>query len=242
MKISIFGKYGPYPPLNGATSAYVLNSKQTTVAFEFGSGAFSRVNNNFPVEKSDALILSHFHFDHCSDCGVLGYALLRYYALGKAKEPLKIYCPKDNSPLSQAIKSIKAFSVTEVGDGDEITVKDLKFRFYAVNHPVPCLGFRATDGEKIFAYGGDSNECAALDKIIGGADLALLDGGLLYRDWNENKPHLSVKGCSQLAKKHGVKAIITHLNPEYDEGEIIDEIAVGGGDCTVAEENKTYTV
>lgn len=242
MEISIFGKYGPYPPLNGATSSYVLRSKQATVAFEFGSGAFSRVNDRFPVENLSALILSHFHFDHCCDCGVLAYALLRFSAIGRSDKPLKLYCPKDNSPLSAAIKSSGAFDVVEVSDGEEIVVKDLKFKFYAVKHPVPCLGFRATDGEKTFAYGGDSNECPTLDKIVGGADLALLDGGLLTRDWNENKPHLSVKGCSELAAKYGVKAIITHINPEYDENEIRAEIASGGGDCVVAEQNKTYFV
>ena len=242
MNITICGKYGPYPKAGGATSSYLLSSDDALVAFEFGAGALSRLCEFSSIEKLDALVLSHFHFDHCSDAGVLGYALLRLYSLGRVNKPLKVYCPKDNSPLATAIKSMKAFECVELADGDEICVKDLKFRFYSVNHPVPCLGFRVTDGKKTFAYGGDSNVCDALNDGVKDADLALLDGGLLLRDWNEKKPHLSVKHCSELSAKHGVKTIITHLNPEYTQDEITGEIILGGGDCVIAREKHTYFV
>lgn len=242
MRVTVLGKYGPYAKTGGATSSYLLTSDESTIAFEFGAGALSRLTSVTPIEKLDAVILSHFHFDHCSDLGTLGYALLRLYSSGRVSSPLKVYCPKDDSHLSKAIKAMSGFECVEVGDGDEIKIKDLTFKFFAVNHPVPCLGFRVSDGRRTFAYGGDSNVCANLDEIIRGADLALLDGGFKFADWNDKKPHLSVKHCSQLAEKHGVRTIITHINPEYSEGDLIAEIADGGGDCSLARENESYTV
>lgn len=242
MKVKVLGKYGPYPKSGGATSAYLLTSDSATVAFELGSGAFVRLINSVDVSDLDAIIISHFHFDHCSDIGVLSYYLLRLSIAGKVKLPVKLYCPECDSPLLAAFKNMKAFDVITVGDGQEIRLKDLSLKFYSVNHPVPCLGFTACDGVRTFAYGGDSNECKNLERSVENADLALLDGGFLEKDWTSTKPHLSIKKCAELAEKYSVKTVISHINPEYDEKDIIDEAITVCDMCLVAEEGETYEV
>ena len=141
-----------------------------------------------------------------------------------------------------AFKNMKAFDVITVGDGQEIRLKDLSLKFYSVNHPVPCLGFTACDGARTFAYGGDSNECKNLERSVENADLALLDGGFLEKDWTSAKPHLSIKKCAELAEKYSVKTVISHINPEYDEKDIIDEAITVCDMCLVAEEGETYEV
>ena len=117
MRVKVLGKYGPYPKNGGATSAYLLTSDSATVAFELGAGAFVRLINSADISKLDAIIISHFHFDHCSDVGVLGYYLLRLSAAGKVNLPVKLYCPESDSPLLIAFKNMKAFDVITVGDG-----------------------------------------------------------------------------------------------------------------------------
>lgn len=242
MKITVSGKYGPFPAAGGATSSYLLSTDKTLVAFEFGAGAYSENSAKIDVNDISALILSHFHFDHCSDVGVLGYALQRFSAENKRDKPLDVYCPEDTSPLASAIKNMRAFNVHIVKDGDKIKVGDIEFEFYAVNHPVPCLGFVATDGISRFVYGGDTNECENLDKMLKNADLALLDGGLLERDYAPNKPHLSIKRVAAHAKKFNVKTIVTHLNPEYTTEEMQSEANSVYAGCVFAEEGKSYTV
>lgn len=242
MKLIVLGKYGPYPAAGGGTSAYLLKTEKTTVAFEFGSGAYSRLANVTDVNGLSALVLSHFHFDHVSDAGELGYAVQRFVASGKMSNPLPLYCPVTDAPLALAVKNSSAFSVNEVKNGDEIVIGDITFKFYAVNHPVPCLGFVATDGKSKFAYGGDSNECSALDELLSGVDTALLDGGFLEEDWSERKPHLSVRRCAEYAKKHSLKVIITHINPEYDEKSILAEAKSVYERCEIAEEGKIYEI
>ena len=242
MKLKILGKYGPYPQVGGATSAYAISDEHTTVAFEFGAGAFSRFVAYKNIDSLDALILSHFHFDHCSDVGVLGYALQRLAAKNEAIKPLKIYCPFSDSPLSLAIAGMNAFEIIRVSDGDRVRIGSFDVRFYSVNHPVPCLGFTVSDGNSVFAYGGDSNESVNLERLLENADLALLDGGFLDTDWSESKPHMSVKKCCELAEKYGVKAIITHINPEYNEKDVIEEIGAASRLCCIAEENEEYEI
>lgn len=49
---------------------------------------------NFPLEKLDAVILSHYHADHIADVGCLQYAALVNSSLGKSKTVLPIYGPE----------------------------------------------------------------------------------------------------------------------------------------------------
>ena len=242
MNVKVLGKYGPYPQTGGATSAYLLTSDSSAVAFELGAGAFVRLKNSVDFSRLDAVVISHFHFDHCSDIGVLSYYLLRLASSGKITLPIKLYCPESDSPLYLAFKNMKAFDVVTVRDGQEVRIKDLLFKFYSVNHPISCLGFTACDGTKTFAYGGDSNEYENIGKLVGNADLAILDGGFLERDWGDKKPHLSVKKCAEIAERYSVKTIISHINPEYDERDIIEEATAICDKCVVAKEGETYEV
>ena len=73
MKFKVLGKYGPFPPAGGATSGYLLLGKNAKIAFEMGSGVFARLASACAPENLGALVISHLHYDHISDLGVLNY-------------------------------------------------------------------------------------------------------------------------------------------------------------------------
>ena len=75
MKLTVLGKYGPYAPIGGCTSGYYIEGNGFSVAFEMGAGVFSRLQSVCRPEKLSALIISHLHFDHISDLGVMNYYL-----------------------------------------------------------------------------------------------------------------------------------------------------------------------
>jgi ribonuclease BN (tRNA processing enzyme) len=55
-----------------------------------------------------------------------------------------------------------------------------------------------------------------LDQFAENADVLLADSGLLCADWKEAAPHLSPKGCAELAAgANAKKLLLTHLNPRY---------------------------
>ena len=67
MELTVLGMNGPFPAANGATSGYLMRGEKTRVAMDMGSGTLGRLTALMPPEKLDALLLSHWHFDHCSD-------------------------------------------------------------------------------------------------------------------------------------------------------------------------------
>lgn len=239
MKLTVLGKYGPYPKADGATSSYLINANGVNILLDMGAGSFSRLVKILSPEKIDIIIFSHFHFDHCSDFGVLGYYYQRLVAEGYNRRP-KVFCPSQGGILAETVINNPNFAVKTVKGGDVIEESGIKFEFFDMNHPVSCVGVKIFDGNKTFAYTGDTNLTDNLDFLYSGTDLVLADGAFLLKDWSEKRPHLSVSHIVELTKKWGNKSIISHINPNYDESLIKEEI--GEANCTVAEEGRFYEI
>jgi len=98
MELTVLGMNGPFPAANGATSGYLMRGEKTRVAMDMGSGTLGRLTALMPPEKLDALLLSHWHFDHCSDVLPL---LFRLQAC--AAKPLDVYAPVDESSMVRKV-------------------------------------------------------------------------------------------------------------------------------------------
>lgn len=73
MKLTVLGKYGPYPGAGGATTSYLLECGGKKLLIDAGSGSLSRVQEYCALEELDGIILTHLHSDHCSDMFILRY-------------------------------------------------------------------------------------------------------------------------------------------------------------------------
>ncbi len=49
MELIVLGKYGPYPPENGACAAYLARTGQQNILFDCGSGAVARLQRYIPL-------------------------------------------------------------------------------------------------------------------------------------------------------------------------------------------------
>lgn len=253
MKLTVLGKYGPYPAVGGATSGYLLETEKASFVLDMGSGVFSRLEGKIAPEKVDCVIISHFHADHCADLPIFGYYLQKLDKAGKINGKIKLFCPKSNREICLEIFRSKYFDVTFVEE-KEYEFRGLKLRFFKTNHPETCYGVNITEAtdktdasnntdvtrdEKSFSYTGDTNVCPAAEELFRRAKVVLADGGLLERDRSENSPHLSVEKCVEYGNKWGNKLIISHICPSYDSEEII-KCAGRKGEWTIAEEGKSY--
>lgn len=216
MNLTVLGRRGPFAVGGESTSSYLLQSpNKKAVMLDAGSGSVAKLLNKISLSELGFLVLTHLHFDHASDIGVLSYAVdfLRVRAGG---EKLNVYIPFDNSPLENVIKNVKEFNVIRIAENEVYSDSGYKFEFFRMNHPVKTYGVKICDGEKTFAYSGDTNVCDNIPKLLKNADFAVLDGMILGGE-NKNAPHLSaVKACEYL-KGNGVKGLISHL--KYDVGE-----------------------
>jgi ribonuclease BN (tRNA processing enzyme) len=225
MELIIAGAYGPYPKAGCGTSCYIVKSKNTAIALDFGSGALGGVGKYVPLDGLNAVVLSHLHYDHMSD--ILPYS---YYAQFRGIRP-KIIMPFGDCPQYRIISSIRHFDTARAAAGAVIGIGDFTLEFESMTHPAETYAVKVRDGVKTLVYSGDTSFNERIIPFCKGADLILLDCGN-FAD-APGVPHLSLREAELIADKSGAKAIAVHLNPEYD-------YMVNRKSVIIAEEGKNY--
>lgn len=66
---------------NGATSAYHIHTEQGSILIDCGSGVMSKLSTVMNLYQLDAVLLSHLHFDHIADVGIIQYGFNRAYGI-----------------------------------------------------------------------------------------------------------------------------------------------------------------
>lgn len=229
MKLTVLGKYGPYPKKgDGATSCYLVEDKETSIILDMGAGTLSRILKKIEVEKIDAIFLSHIHFDHTSD-------LLPFrYLLDDIGIPITIYTHYVDSEWYRILLTHPKFNVVNIDETSKIKLKDLELSFYKMTHPVPNYAIKIA-GTKTLVYTGDT---VYNDNIL----IACKDTDLLLADCckpqNFAGPHMTVDDAIVIHKKTGVKILATHLNPDYSP----EQFFMPYPEISVAKEGMTYTI
>lgn len=214
MKLTILGNNGPYPSAGGACSGYLLSSDSgnTNVLIDCGTGTLANLPRHISWDKLDAVILSHLHFDHMSDMLPMQYALQFH----PRAVPLPVYAPETPAQV-RSLLNAPCYALNSIQD---MQIGEISFSFMPVRHPVECFGLRAECDGRVFVYTGDTNTLPGLDVFAQNADVLLADAGLGLAHWSESAPHLSARGCAELASAaNAKKLLLTHLNPRYTPAE-----------------------
>ena len=237
MELTVLGMNGPFPAPGGATSGYLLAEGETRIQLDLGSGTLARLTGLTPPESLTALVLSHWHYDHCSDVLPL---IFRLEAL--AQEPLHVYAPVDEQSLvRRAVQGCAKMVLHDIAPGDSIDLGEVSLTAYQARHPVPALMYRFTAGRKTLCYTGDTNTVDGLVDFARDADLLLADGLFPEAVWSEEKPHLSAALAAKVAADAQVKRlVITHLNPQMDPIGLISEARAIRPDVLRARGGDTY--
>ena len=237
MQLKVLGKYGPYS-INGNTSSYIILDKIGNVLLDCGSGATKKILSNNYLENLKFIVLTHLHFDHISDIGVLSYAI----NFSSLKRKIKLYLPKEDSDIYRLISSINCFEIVNIEESKIYFEDGYTFSFYKMSHPVLCYGIKISNGEKSFAYSGDTTLNDNIKNLVNGVSLALLDGAFLQKDYAQGKPHMSVKQVCEVSSLYNVKTILTHLSPNYLDDEVKLECEKFSKNVIVAKEEEIYEI
>ncbi len=225
MKLTVLGKYGPYPKENEATSSYLLESEKSKLLIESGSGCLAKLLQYHKVESLDGIVISHFHYDHISDLGVINYYLQFATQRGDFSGKINVYIPLES--LSEFISfqtNCPFLNFVTVESGKIIKIADFEFEFVQMKHPKFTYGFICSNGNKKFGYTADTNICEGFEKICKQSDFILTDGCTLNKNYSENSPHLSVKIIDEKASALKKNFLVTHLLPTVEEDEYQKEI------------------
>lgn len=238
MKLTVLGKYGPYPGAGGATTSYLLECGGKKLLIDAGSGSLSRVQEYCALEELDGIILTHLHSDHCSDMFILRYL--------RTDHMPPVFMPCTPETEYGVLHSSKKFEITEISEDLSLqwTDTDIKLSFCRTIHPVECYAVKVESEGKTFVFTGDSRYSEKLTEFCSGVDALLCDSGFLSSQEDTGSlPHMYVREAGVTAKKAGVKRLwLSHINPSYDEGEILKEAKGEFAESLVVQEFAQYEV
>jgi ribonuclease BN (tRNA processing enzyme) len=242
MKLTILGKYGPYPAAGGACSGYMAEQGSTRVLIDCGSGVLSRLQRICNLQDLSGIVLSHLHSDHMADMLILRYAL----EIGKARgitniESVLVYLPKTPADIYGLVTSSPVFRPVIIQDGLQADIGEISFTFREMSHPVQSFAMAVEYPGRKLVYTGDTNMNTRIGDFAKGADYLVADAGLLEKDKTDQAAHLTAAEAGRVAAAAGVKnLILSHIWPGYAEQDIVDEAAKHYSSPIMAEEMKTY--
>lgn len=253
MKLTVLGKWSPYPPAGGACPGYLVEADGARILLDCGSGVVASLHRFYTAFDLDAVVLTHLHPDHFSDI----YPLRNELAFGRlpapGAPPVPLFAPGGAAGYLAAClprpesreEFTTGFLFRPLEDGAGV-VKNTRLRFVLTVHPLPCHAVEVVAGGRRLVYSADTGPCEALERLAAGCDLFLCESTLLEGDEHlaAQLGHLTGGMAGAAARRAGVKRLLlTHFfAPRHAVKESREAAAKEFGDAEVAEEGVTYEV
>jgi ribonuclease BN (tRNA processing enzyme) len=239
MRLTILGSSGGYPGPGNPSSGFLVEHATARLWLDAGSGTFSALQRLGDYTKTDAVLVSHVHPDHCADLYPLHIAL-RFQEQGVLQKPL--YCPREvwqrvpllmGDPPEAEASFQKTFDFHPVEAGGVVEVGGVRISFLRTDHPNDCLAMRLESDSGILTYSADTGPGADLAGFARGSDLLLCEA--TYQEGRVGAPvHLSARQAGETAHRAGVRGLVlTHVWPPFDPGLSVDEARSTAGDVHV---------
>ncbi|QAY68544.1 MBL fold metallo-hydrolase [Paenibacillus protaetiae] len=217
MNVTILGYWGGYPVAGGATAGFLIETGEGRILLDCGSGVMSKLAGYAKVEQLDGVILSHLHYDHIADVGILQYAAVGALRVGKMKRKLSIYAPSDPVQLFDTLRGEHS-EVRTIAPGGPVTMAGATIEFIPVPHTIPCYAVRITYQGKTVVYSADSSYCEQLIDFAANADLFLCEATVCDGSVHTTgHGHMSAQQAGMIAGKANVKRLVlVHLPGDGD--------------------------
>ena len=241
LSITVLGCSGSYPGPGSACSGYLVQGGGVSVWLDAGSGTLAALQDYLPLERVDAIVLSHDHVDHWSD--VEGFFTATAYVVPRSPRSVPVYAPVGVRKIAARFAQSEASALDwhDVTDGSEVDVGGLHFRFSRTEHPPETLAVRVDGEGSSLGYSADTGPGWRLSALGSGLDLALCEATFLTPH-EGSYPHMSARQAGLSAREAGAaRLVITHLWPTVDpETSRADAEAAYGGPVTVAAAGDRY--
>lgn len=244
MKLTILGRYGPYPDANGACSGYLLQKDSYAILLECGNGVLSRLQQYLFPWELDAVIVSHLHGDHISDLSIMRYAMDIAQNRGITEKALDVYLPEKPHEEIERISFKNAYCIHTLNEQSQFHLGPFHFSFLSVKHPMPCLAIRIETKDKTLVYSGDTEYVSELEGFAKNADLFLCEANYQNEEIEAAMGnHLSAAQAAQIACKAETQGLVlTHLPPFKDIETSLKEAQKFYPEAILAQENATITL
>lgn len=245
MKLTILGNNGPFPGAGGACSGYLLREGSFNLLIDCGNGVLANLQKFIGLDELDAVILTHLHSDHMSDMMVLRYFWQIKSGRGQLNRSLRVFAPPEPAGEYERLDIKEVFDLKSIGGDTALELGGMKITFAQMTHPVMDMAVSAESGGKRFVFSGDTSWNENVIDFARGADLLMLDAGLLAGDKKTGAavPHLTAEECGTVAARAGAaKLLLTHFWPEYDKKDLLAEAAANFANVHTAELLAEYEI
>ncbi len=207
----------------------MLQLSGKNILIDCGSGVISNLFNYVPLEKIDAVILTHLHADHMSDVFVLKYALQMNKQNGLDIHPIPLFCPVTPESVYDQLLNDTNLVVGHINSSTELPLFGATATFFRTNHSVECYGIRIEHEGKVLAFSADALFGPELFPLFQNADVGIMDCGALEKARKPVMLHMTPSECFRLYQECGVKKVVlSHLVPYYSISDVVEEAEMFG--------------
>ena len=222
MRLTIVGSGDAFGSGGRSNTCFWLETAKSTLVIDFGASALPALKAlTLEPNAIDGIVLSHLHGDHF---GGLPFFLLDAQFLSRRERPLTIAGPPGTRgrleaamevffPKSTGTKWRFQWGVQEIAVSVQADVLGHSLLTAEVIHQsgAPSTALRLSDGEKVFAYSGDTEWTDTLLPIASNADLFICE---CYAYAGKMTGHLSWEVLQpKVAALSAKRLMVTHMNP-----------------------------
>jgi ribonuclease BN (tRNA processing enzyme) len=236
MRLTILGTGSARPVGDSAQSGLLVQSGETSILFDIGSGIAQQVEARVGATNLAALFVGHFHADHWIDIGPMRY---RFPWAEDAPRKLPVFLPPGGRDkldhLAAAINERPrffdpAFDIVEYESGQRFEVGPITVETHAVGHYVPAWSMDITgpDGERI-VYAGDMGPSEMIVDLARGAEVLILEATLENGATDDVKRgHLDTpEAIDHVARSGVIQGLLVHYWSERRQ--IIRDLCAASG-------------
>lgn len=245
MRLTVLGSGVAVPNQGRAPSCYLVEGAAGRLLLDCGPCVMLRLEQaGCPFTGVDAVLLSHFHPDHCA--GLVPFLFAHKVPGNPRREPVEIRGAAGTADLLRSLE--RAWGDWLVPDAFERRVRDIDahafllagFRVEAAagTHCASSLAYRIEEeeGGPALVYSGDTPWSEPLVRLARGASLLVLECSL-----PAGPPvpgHLTADQAGRLAARAGVpRLLLTHFYPPCASADIRAQVAEHyEGDILLAED------
>ena len=217
MKLRVVGCSPAWPNPGGIHSGYLLEDGGDRILLDCGPGVLPQLRAEESWPRLDAIVITHFHLDHCGDLVPWLYGHL----MGPARDlrmPV-VWLPPQGLPELEGLASqfADAFEVYEYVEGEPFEAAGFTVTPRAVAHyRQPAWGLRVERDGVSLAYSADTGPTPVLAELARDVDLFLCEATLGETE-DGLRGHLTHEEAAAAAEDAGARRLLlTHRPAELE--------------------------